>query len=801
MKKSYVKSARLLSASILLGSLAGISAPVIAQEVITPDVTISADETVAGLTLDGDKIYQIDAGFTYTVTGSVTGGTLTKTGAGTLALGGTGNSSVTVEAGKLLINSHKDDPCFTGELTVLSGATVELNAWDSLGYRSPSQVIRLYGGTLDKNLTVNSNVNETLGYVDLYMRAGKLTATNGYFDLLRPESRIFVEAEDTATADTPTESTISARLNFRTGNGMSATNGVAFNVAENALLTVSGQLTGGKATDLNLIKTGTGTMVVSNQDNSYLGMTQVNEGVLKVTGKLGTGTVTVASGATLDLQARESIRGELIINGNVIVNAAEGGGKGAISSTSVVTVNTGGTLTLNTGDALGYTAGNPSMINLNGGTMTSTANVHYSIGNFTLSNGGMITDGGYKNGNNLSFILDGTIIASEGTSRFESTGTTQYRSSNNNKNTVFQVNEGATLNVKSQFNPYRNNEGYTLTKTGAGTMVFERQGTSSGTLIIEEGTVQFKRVDDSRNWNGDIYIREGAELKTEKDSLGYSTNGVTNLYLAGKLNVAGDNESLINVNFYMQGGEIVGNSIHILDKDVLVQSMATEGATVENPTISTINTPINLRETLNNTADFTFMTAENSVLNMKGNIYEGNDSMTVGIHKTGDGTLVLSNANNTFDSTTFMVDAGTLRVENDAIKTLSALTMAEGAILDIVAVGKDFGSIAGQMTLADNVTLAFSSDEVFTMEDFDENGQLKLFQTGEELITTGNINYDLSGLKFDFSETVAQDYMTFFANNAFYLAPGGSVPEPATWVMLVFGVGMGTIMVRRRGRK
>lgn len=99
MKKSYVKSARLLSASILLGSLAGISAPVIAQ-----DVTISADETVAGLTLDGDKIYQIDDSVTYTVTGSVTGGTLTKTGTGTLAIGGNSNSGLRVEAGKVSLS-------------------------------------------------------------------------------------------------------------------------------------------------------------------------------------------------------------------------------------------------------------------------------------------------------------------------------------------------------------------------------------------------------------------------------------------------------------------------------------------------------------------------------------------------------------------------------------------------------------------------------------------------------------------------------------------------------------------------
>ncbi|MDO4629737.1 MAG: autotransporter-associated beta strand repeat-containing protein [Planctomycetia bacterium] len=788
MKKTYIKNARQLSASILLGSLAGISAPVTAQEVI-----ISTDETVAGLTLDGDKIYQIDDGVTYTINGSVTGGTLTKTATGTLAISGNNNSGLRIEAGKVSISGTTSTPRFIGDLTVLSGATVELLSHDTLGYNKPAgkeyQSYYLYGGTLDKN----SNTNETLGYTNIYLRGGKMTATSGYYDLLRPESRIFVEAEETATADAPTESIISARLNFRTGF-MSATNGVIFDTAENSLLTVSGQLTGGQATDMNLIKTGTGTMVVSNGSNSYLGMTQVNEGMLKVTGKLGTGTVTVASGAILELGAIEAIRGDLIVNGTATITARESGGKGAISSASNVTVNSGGVLELGAADALAYTTGNPTMITINGGTMTSTAKVHHSIGNFTLLNGGTITDGGNNDG--TAYILDGAILVTSGTTnRFEATGTVYTRGRLTDKRAIFEVVDGATLNVSAQFGSY---ESSILTKTGDGTLIFEKSNLSSGTFDIQDGTVLFKTVGESHHWNGNVYIREGAELRTEKDGIGYSTSGTTNLYVEGQLNVTGENETLRNVNIYMQGGESVGNRLDILSTNVALQSKATDSATAENPTVSTINNPVNLRSNINNTTDFTITTDANSVLLMKGNIYEGADAMTVGVHKAGTGTLVLSNANNELDGTTLMVDAGTLRVENDALKTLNALTMAEGTTLDyILATGTDFGTIAGQVTFAEDTTLAFSSEDVFTMEDFGENG-LTLLQSNSEFVGIENVEYDLSGLKIDLPDSMFLTLMPYTADGKFYLAAGMGVPEPTTWAMLVLGIGMGVVVFRKK---
>ena len=100
-------------------------------------------------------------------------------------------------------------------------------------------------------------------------------------------------------------------------NGVNA--GVTFDVAKNSTLTVSALLkdSPNSKTVGSFTKTGEGTMVLSNRNNTYTGNIVVDEGILKasgtwngvnkptVLGQYGSKTVTVNSGAELIFAAQD----------------------------------------------------------------------------------------------------------------------------------------------------------------------------------------------------------------------------------------------------------------------------------------------------------------------------------------------------------------------------------------------------------------------------------------------------------------------------------------------------------------
>lgn len=75
---------------------------------------------------------------------------------------------------------------------------------------------------------------------------------------------------------------------------------IVFDTSGDYTITGSGSITGGSVT-----KNGTGTVVIENDGNSYAGPTQVNAGVLKLTGNLSAmqSPITVANGGTLVMNA------------------------------------------------------------------------------------------------------------------------------------------------------------------------------------------------------------------------------------------------------------------------------------------------------------------------------------------------------------------------------------------------------------------------------------------------------------------------------------------------------------------
>ncbi len=116
------------------------------------------------VTLIGDGVFRSDVGTTLTLTGPIGGaGGLTKAGAGTLALGGSGSfaGATTVEAGSLFVNG--DYSAATGATSVAAAAT--LGGTGTIGgnvdFASGARLAPGAGGT--GTLTINGNLSLAAG--------------------------------------------------------------------------------------------------------------------------------------------------------------------------------------------------------------------------------------------------------------------------------------------------------------------------------------------------------------------------------------------------------------------------------------------------------------------------------------------------------------------------------------------------------------------------------------------------------------------------------------------------------------
>ncbi len=96
----------LLAAAAALGT--GNVRALYAQE--NADLVISENASAAGITLDANRTCQINDGVTYSLTAPISGNfTLTKTGTGTLALQGIGNSAIVIQEGTVTLATQNSN--------------------------------------------------------------------------------------------------------------------------------------------------------------------------------------------------------------------------------------------------------------------------------------------------------------------------------------------------------------------------------------------------------------------------------------------------------------------------------------------------------------------------------------------------------------------------------------------------------------------------------------------------------------------------------------------------------------------
>ncbi|WP_441259526.1 autotransporter outer membrane beta-barrel domain-containing protein [Bradyrhizobium sp. 521_C7_N1_3] len=242
-----------------------------------------------------------DAANNFVISQSLNGSTLTKSGAGRLTLtGAAGFSGATVSAGTLaFLNSS------AGSADITNNAQLAFNGYSTAG-----------SATIHNTGNVLFDGNSTAGNAQLVNTTSSAVID---FNTPGPGSDGKISAGSIA------------------GGGHFNLNGEELTVGGNNLsTTVTGVLTGnGSMTGTSLVKTGTGTMILSGI-NTYTGATIVDGGTLAVNGSIassnsltvnsggtlgGTGTIgntTIASGGTL---APGNSVGTLTVSGNLAFNA------------------------------------------------------------------------------------------------------------------------------------------------------------------------------------------------------------------------------------------------------------------------------------------------------------------------------------------------------------------------------------------------------------------------------------------------------------------------------------------------
>ena len=209
----------------------------------------------------------------------------------------------------------------------------------------------------------------------------------------------------------------------------------------------------------------------------------------------GTGSLVKEGAGTQALSTKSTYTGGTTINNGVLDLTGGGGSGGTIRGT--VTVNTGGTLRLSTGDATGYGTGADriSTINLTGGTLNVNVTNNQTLGNCTINmTGGSIT--GIAS-SNLDFFNGSSALntlASSTTSTISGTTLGMRQTAG----TTFTVAQGTTssgidLDVSSVIKPGSDANG-ALIKAGAGTMRLSGANTFTGNTILNEGTLVLNNV-------------------------------------------------------------------------------------------------------------------------------------------------------------------------------------------------------------------------------------------------------------------------------------------------------------------
>jgi autotransporter-associated beta strand protein len=241
----------------------------------------------------------------------------------------------------------------------------------------------------------------------------------------------------------------------------------------------------------NAVTVAPSSVTVSNNANNY---------VLYGSGSIsGLGSLTKAGTGMLTISNNQAYTGGTIVNGGMLV-LAKGGAAGSVNGT--VTANPGTTVSLTTGDALGYTGNHVTVLNLNGAAMDNAtiANNSYAT-TWNLMGGSMTSSGGGAYNIDAATGYSINSLATNITSTIS--GNIAMRSQGLNINTAQgTVPSGTDLSI---YGNMTDGGGNTVIKNGNGTLSLSGVNTFNGDITINAGTL---RIDGAGVLNSGNYTAQ-----------------------------------------------------------------------------------------------------------------------------------------------------------------------------------------------------------------------------------------------------------------------------------------------------
>jgi autotransporter-associated beta strand protein len=652
---------------------------------------------------------------TATVTGS--GSTWNVGGSGLTVGGGStsGPGSLTVSNGGVVNTSSLTigDPCgcADGRVTITDGGVV-----NSFGFTGIGEASTLNLGTgglagaiitpaIDNRGRIVANFTDTLTLAADIFGAGALSKAG--------PGTLILTGTNTYTGGT----TISGGT-LQLGNGGASgsivgnvTNNGTFAINRSNTFTFGGVISGSGAFQQN----GAGTTILT-AANSYIGATTVNAGMLQA-GAASTfapqSAVTVASGATLNLNGFNQTIGSLAGAGSVTLGSATlTTGNDSASTTFSGTISGTGGLTKVGGGVLTLSGANT----YSGGTTITGGSLQLGNGGASGSIVGNVTNNGTFAINRSDTFTFGGVISGSGAFQQNGAGTTILTAANTYTGAT-TVNAGTlqagAANVFAPGSAFTVASGATLNLASFNQTIGSLAGV--GSVTLGSATLTTGTDNTSTTFSGAIS----------------GTGGLTKIG-AGTLVLSG-------ANTYSGGTTLAAGTLTLANNQALgTGALTTTGSVVDYANGVTIANPIVIN------SNTTQLRVTTGTATQAGVISELNGPRP--LEKIGAGTLVLTAANTYSGPTT--ISAGTLIVNgsiaNSAVTVNSSGTLAGSGVAGAVTVNSG-GTLApgptaspGAMTVVGN--LAFQSGALYVVRVNPSNASRDNVTGGGSATLAGTVN-------------------------------------------------------------
>ncbi len=445
-------------------------------------------------------------------------------------------------------------------------------------------------------------------------------------------------------------------------------------ISPSSTLVVAGDVTesGGSR---SLTKAGFGVLVLGG-NNSYTGGTFINEGTLRM-GPISDSIpdlapVTIAAGATLDLDIQPEAVGTLLGGGSILMN---GGGANLIFGAD----NGSGTFS-------GLIVGSGTINKQGTGVQTLTGNSSYS-GTTFITDGKLLVSSASSLGNSQ-------LVTFLGAGRFGATSNINFNNhqflANGANSSRFEPNAGVFMNLLG-------GAGITgtggLVKTGSGTLNLQTNNTYSGTTEVQQGFLDVSGSSERLPDSTAVNVASGAQFRF---FLGAATETIGSLsgsgaVVFGNSNAGGTN---LRVGAANVGSTFSGNIRQEFGGTGRLTKVGTATLTLTGTNTYTGGTVVDGGSLKVNTDSLPAAggVVNNSNLNFDQafyGVYEGIISGPGVLNKEGGGTLVLTR-DNTYQGGT-VIEEGTLEIfSNDNLGDDSAIVFLFGGTLRINTGGTVF---------------------------------------------------------------------------------------------------------------